>query len=133
MTKEELKQEAEAEADKVIIGSGMDRASVIHLKHLLVTMYLQGAGPREKQIQIDAEQIRALQKQNGELTDELTKKSDTNHQLIEQMAELNERCSDLEAQIEKMKCCRNCKKFMIEGVCGHFLQVGWCKNWELVD
>ena len=43
MTKEELKQKAEAEADKVIIGSGMDRASVIHLKHLLVTMYMQGA------------------------------------------------------------------------------------------
>lgn len=33
--------------------------------------YLAGAEPREKQIQIDAEQIRALQKQNGELTDEL--------------------------------------------------------------
>ena len=28
---------------------------------------------REKQIQIDAEQIRALQKQNGELTDKVTK------------------------------------------------------------
>ena len=40
---EELEQKAEAEADKVIIGSGMDRASVIHLKHLLVTMYMQGA------------------------------------------------------------------------------------------
>ena len=43
MTKEELKRKAEAEADKVVIGSGMDRASVIHLKHLLVTMYMQGA------------------------------------------------------------------------------------------
>jgi len=42
----------------------------------------------EKQIQIDAEQIRALQKQNGELTD---------------------RCRELESQIEKMKCCGNCK------------------------
>ena len=39
---EELKQKAEAEADKVIISSGMDRASVIHLKHLLVTMYIAG-------------------------------------------------------------------------------------------
>ena len=39
----ELKQKAEAEADKIIIGSGMDRESVIHLKHLLVTMYMQGA------------------------------------------------------------------------------------------
>ena len=89
MTKEELKQEAEAEADKVIIGSGMDRTSVIHLKHLLATMYIQGVEPREKQIQIDAEQIRALQKQNGELTDKV---------------------KELEAQIEKMKCCYNCSK-----------------------
>lgn len=39
----ELKQKAEAEADKIIIGSGMDRESVIHLKHLLVTMYMQGS------------------------------------------------------------------------------------------
>lgn len=37
---------------------------------------------REKQIEIDAEQIRALQKQNGELTDKV---------------------KELEAQIEKMK------------------------------
>ena len=43
---------------------------------------------QEKQIQIDAEQIRALQKQNGELTDKV---------------------KELEAQIEKMKCCYNCK------------------------
>jgi hypothetical protein len=66
MTKEELKQEAEAEADKVIIGSGMDRTSVIHLKHLLVTMYIQGATKVTK---------------------------------------------ELEAQIEKMKCCYNCSKW----------------------
>ena len=33
--------------------------------------YLAGAEPREKQIEIDAEQIRALQKQNGELTDKV--------------------------------------------------------------
>ena len=45
--------------------------------------YLASAEPREKQIEIDAEQIRALQKQNGELTDKVR---------------------ELEAQIEKMKC-----------------------------
>lgn len=44
--------------------------------------YRAGAEPREKQIQIDAKQIRALQKQNGELTDKV---------------------KELEAQIEKMK------------------------------
>ena len=42
MTEEQLKQKAESEADKVIVGSGMDRASVIHLKHLLATLYIQG-------------------------------------------------------------------------------------------
>ena len=40
------------------------------------------------QQKIDAEQIRALQKQNGELTDKVKK---------------------LEAQIQKMKCCDNCQ------------------------
>ena len=44
--------------------------------------YLASAEPREKQIQIDAEHIRALQKQSGELTD---------------------RVKELEAQIEKVK------------------------------
>ena len=39
----------------------------------------------------------------------------------------------LEQQIEKMKNCRNCKNEKIEGACGHFTQVGWCKNWELAD
>lgn len=32
--------------------------------------------------------------------------------------------------IKKMQNCRNCKKEKIEGACGHFTQVGWCKNWE---
>ena len=52
--------------------------------------YLAGAEPREKQIQIDAEHILALQKQNGELTDKV---------------------KELEAQIEKMKCCYNCNNY----------------------
>ena len=53
-----------------------------------VQAYLAGAKPREKQIQIDAEQIRALQKDKGELTDKV---------------------KELKAQIEKMKCGGNCK------------------------
>ena len=51
MTKEQIKQKAEAEADKVVIGSGMDRASVIHSKHLLVTMYMQGATEATKELE----------------------------------------------------------------------------------
>ena len=104
MTKEELRKEAEDYA--LNQWEGNLPWSVIQ------KAYYDGALPREKQIQIDAEQIRALQKQNGELTDKV---------------------KELEEQIEKMKNCRNCKRFMIEGVCGHFLQIGWCKNWELED
>lgn len=40
---------------------------------------------------------------------------------------------ELEAQIKKMKCCGNCKNEKIEGACGHFTQVGWCRDWELAD
>lgn len=60
MTKEELKQEAEAEADKVIIGSGMDRTSVIHLKHLLVTMYIQGATKVTKELEKENAELKGL-------------------------------------------------------------------------
>ena len=40
---------------------------------------------------------------------------------------------ELEAQIKKMQNCRNCKNEKIEGACGHFTQVGWCRDWELAD
>lgn len=102
---------------------------------------LDFAEPREKQIQIDAEQIRALQKQNGELTDDLTKKSDTNHRLVEQLAKLNERRSELETQIEKMKnwCnCKNYQKCLIElaeqgkGMKPSECCVN-CKKWEIKE
>lgn len=43
---------------------------------------------KNKQIEIDAKQIRALQKQNGELTDKV---------------------KELEAQVEKMRNCANCR------------------------
>ena len=74
--------------------------------------YVQATIELQKQIQIDAEQVRALQKQNGELTDKV---------------------KELEAQIKKMQNCRNCKNEKIEGACGHFTQVGWCRDWELAD
>ena len=110
MTKEELEKEAEDKAGIYFNNLEVDHGNVSDNRFSGYDVFvaykkgaLDSAEPREKQIQIDAEQIRALQKQNGELTDELTKKANTNHQLIEQMAELNERCSELEAQIEKVK------------------------------
>ena len=83
MTKEELKQEAEEWLDnerKYLIED--NEGNLINISKKVKEAYLASAEPREKQIQIDAEQIRALQKQNGELTDKV---------------------KELEAQIEKMK------------------------------
>ena len=83
MTKEELKQEVEDWWNNTF--------KVFYLTHnQLDKMCSDLLEPREKQIQIDAEQIRALQKQNGELTDKV---------------------KELEAQIEKMKNCGNCKNY----------------------
>ena len=73
MTKEELEKEAEEYRKEKLI-ERKDKF-VFELPEVYIAdikqAYLAGAESREKQIQIDAEQIRALQKQNGELTDEL--------------------------------------------------------------
>ena len=101
-------------------------------------------GKLKKQVEIDAEQIRALQKQNGELTDELTKKSDTNHQLVEQLAELTDRFEQeknlsqcrldhneqLRGMIEKMKCCANCKHSRTEY---EHCRTNKHEKWELAE
>lgn len=79
--------------------------------------YIASAEPREKQIQIDAEQIRALQKQNGELTDKVKK---------------------LEARNEKMKNCGNCRFSESDKLNGTFchregcfvVANAKCKLWE---
>jgi len=62
------------------------------------------------QQKIDAEQIRALQKQNGELADELTL---TNNECKDMREELKQRIREnqkLCEQVEKMKNCFNCAK-----------------------
>ena len=41
------------------------------------------------------------------------------------------RIAELEAQIEKMKNCKNCENYMISGKCPSFFRTGWCKNWEM--
>ena len=80
--------------------------------------YLAGAKPREKQIEIDAEQIRALQKQNGELTDKVKELEDrlcnvannlldnwcrNEEDYCPHLAKLEKENENLKAQIEKMK------------------------------
>lgn len=39
--------------------------------------------------------------------------------------------TELKAQIEKMKNCKNCANYMISGKCPCLFRTGWCKNWEL--
>jgi len=89
MTKEELEREAE-EWIKDYSGLIGGYKFVKFDYDSMQKSYLAGAEPREKQIQIDAEQIRALQKQKGELTDKV---------------------KELEVQIEKMKNWCNCKNY----------------------
>ena len=99
MTKEELKQEAEeyAEGMAKYYASTHEDCIPSQFEKYLRNAYITSAEPREKQIEIDAEQIRALQKQNGELTDKV---------------------NELEQQIEKMKQCGNCGNGTI-GNCEH--------------
>lgn len=116
MTKEELEKEAReylAEHSKYSEVFGEFFVAVDTL-----TAMLDFAEPREKQIQIDAEQIRALQKQNGELTDELKL---TNNECKDMREELKQRIREnqkLCEQIEKMRNCANCKNYNgNEGFC----------------
>ena len=102
MTKEELEKEAKTECFMLTVNTiGIDQRDV-------ELAYVMGAEPREKQIEIDAKQIRALQKQNGELTDELTL---TNNECKDMREELKQRIREnqkLCEQIEKMRQCGNC-------------------------
>ena len=75
MTKEELEKEAE-KYFKSICGDYNEEYERTGKRHYFVgfdikNAYLASAEPREKQIEIDAGHIRALQKQNGELTDKV--------------------------------------------------------------
>lgn len=117
MTKEELEKEAEEYANNLAFVFETDIVQRIVRERVRLAL-IDVLEPREKQIQIDAEQIRALQKQNGELTDKVT---------------------ELEAQIEKMKCCYNCSKWY-DGECEEspksktfFCADFKCDNWEIAD
>lgn len=85
MTKEELEKRAFAEADKVVIGKGMDKRAVVYLRHLLKSMYVDGA---ISETELLSQHILELQAYKGELIDKV---------------------KELEVQNEKMKCCGNCE------------------------
>lgn len=65
--------------------------------------YVQATIELQKQIEIDAEQIRALQKQNGELTDKVNDLEDKLANADYQLEGRDNEIRELEAQIEKMK------------------------------
>ena len=73
--------EKEAKENQIYVG---EYCSYNHL----VKAYLAGALPREKQIQTDAEQIRALQKDKGELTDRVRELEE----LIEKYRQAVDKC-----------------------------------------
>lgn len=112
MTKEELEKEFE----KYLKDSSdyYDPREPLTERKLL-QMWLDCAEPREKQIAELGERCLQLQKDKGNLTDrvreleaenEQIKNSDTLCKLI---GEQKIKIAELEAQIEKMKCCYNCK------------------------
>jgi hypothetical protein len=92
MTKEELEKEA-YEYFKSICDDYNEELERTGKRHYWVgfdieNAYIASAEPREKQITRLSKHILELQKDKGNLID---------------------RCRELEAQIEKMKCCYNCK------------------------
>lgn len=104
MTKEELEKEA-GEWLKDNIRVEIRDSQPFNIVPTPVQIYCAGAEPREKQIQIDAEQIRALQKQNGELTDEVRKLKILVSSLvyeINQIWDINEMDDDLRRCAEKI-------------------------------
>ena len=125
---EELKQKAKDYANKwlwFVKGLEMERKT----------------DPKPEYIRIEEAYIAGATEVTKELQEELVKKSDTNHTLVEQMADLEIKNQELEAQIEKMKCCDNCNYFVSkkEGwVCekGSIYQfcIGkTCTDWQLKE
>ena len=129
MTKEELKKEAEEYYEDETEGTFQICEDCYWFADAVQTAYVDSAEPREKQIQIDAEQIRALQKQNGELTDKVKElenaiegyknqifykekalakvkkeKDRIVHRVTKDKKRLIRRNIEYKAQIEKMKC-----------------------------
>lgn len=64
MTKEELEKRAFAEADKVVIGKEMDKRAVVHLRHLLKNMYVNGA---ISETELLSQRIAELEAQNEKM------------------------------------------------------------------
>ena len=105
MTKEELEKEA-GEWLKSNIKTEKREGITFNIVPTPMQIYCAGAEPREKQIAELGERCLQLQRDKGNLTD---------------------RVNDLEAQIEKMKCCQICKHYQWENCNYHSLNEKDCK------
>ena len=72
-----------------------------------------------------------LKKDYLKLRSENTLLGERCNQLLTDKGKLTDRVQELEAQIEQMKCCKNCTNYMVSGKCPSFFRTGWCKNWEM--
>ena len=87
----------------------------------------------QTEINMLSRHILELQADKGRLTDRVRELEDKLANADYQLEGRDNEIRELEAQIKKMQNCRNCKNEKIEGACGHFTQVGWCRDWELAD
>ena len=88
----------EQELEKYLSGQTLcncDSVSYRNVKNLILGF----AEPREKQIEIDAKQIIALQKQNGELTDKVKELETRCNELFLQTCEQAEKIKELEDKL----------------------------------
>lgn len=106
MTREELEKEAEIfvseKADKGnfdVEKFGKAYFSESSMKQALVKF----AEPREKQIEIDAEHIRALQKQNGELTDKVRELEAYNEKLLQSDIDKHNKIVELSQKVNVLQ------------------------------
>lgn len=99
---------------------------------------LEGKDVEIKELRDNYEQYKAVAEPTiKELRDELVKKADTNHSLVEQMADLESENAELKAQIEKMKCFKNCLTFTVFKCPAQsdktIKSCSGCKHWKLKE
>lgn len=123
MTKEELEKEAEEYAEGMVkyYASTHEDCIPSQFEKYLRNAYISSAEPREKRIAELEEEVVRLRNEGLENINKYTRFAETDKRTI----------ADLEAQIEKMKNCKNCANYMISGKCPCLFRTGWCKNWEM--
>ncbi len=114
------KEELEKEAEDWIGDYTSVPCSCMFLKYdytNLVEAYIASAEPREKR-------IAEFENTNKRISDEC-------HKLVDSLEQKQKKIAELEKQIEKMKCCHNCRKFhnlSYDCTCAEV-----CNEWEIKE